>query len=165
MKTSRRRLDVNVEELDRVIDAAENGPLSNADRQKLKTTLHALVERLAPKRNTEKTNSVLEPKTSSTAVTESPEPAAPAGHGRNAASAFTGAEKVSVQHAQLKPGDPCPGMPRGKSIPAERAEDADPHRGAGAAESDRVRDGASALQCLLPGVHGGGTRGRRRLEV
>jgi len=45
----------------RVIDAAENGPLSNADRQKLKTTLHALVERLAQKRNTEKTNSVLEP--------------------------------------------------------------------------------------------------------
>jgi hypothetical protein len=63
MKTSRRRLDVDVEELDRVIDAAENGPLSKADRQKLKTTLHALVERLAPKRNTEKTNSVLEPKT------------------------------------------------------------------------------------------------------
>jgi hypothetical protein len=61
MKTSRRRLDVDVEELDRVIDAAENGPLSKADRRKLKTTLHALVERLAQKRNTEKTNSVLEP--------------------------------------------------------------------------------------------------------
>jgi len=114
MKTSRRRLDVNVEELDRVIDAAENGPLSNADRQKLKTTLHALVERLAPKRNTEKTNSVLEPKTSSSSVTESPEPAAPTGHGRNAASAFTGAEKVSVQHAQLKPGDPCPECREGR---------------------------------------------------
>ena len=74
MKTSRRRLDVDVEELDRVIDAAENGPLSKADRQKLKTTLHALVERLAQKRNTEKTNSVLEPKNSSSAATESPEP-------------------------------------------------------------------------------------------
>ena len=114
MKTSRRRLDVNVEELDRVIDAAENGPLSKADCQKLKTTLHALVERLAPKRNTEKTNSVLEPKNSSSAATESPEPAAPAGHGRNAASAFTGAEKVSVQHAQLKPGDPCPECREGR---------------------------------------------------
>ena len=89
----------------------KNGPLSNADRQKLKTTLHALVERLAPKRNTEKTNSVLEPKTSSSAATESPEPA---GHGRNAASAFTGAENVSVQHAQLKPGDPCPECREGR---------------------------------------------------
>jgi transposase len=114
MKTSRRRLDVDVEELDRVIDAAENGPLSKADRQKLKTTLHALVERLAQKRNTEKTNSVLEPKTSSSAATEPPKPTAPAGHGRNAASAFTGAEKVSVQHADLRPGDPCPECREGK---------------------------------------------------
>jgi transposase len=114
MKTSRRRLDVDVEELDRVIDAAENGPLSKADRQKLKTTLHALLERLAQKRNTEKTNSVLEPKSTSSAAAESPEPSVPAGHGRNAASAFTGAEKVSVQHAQLKPGDPCPECRKGK---------------------------------------------------
>ena len=111
MKTSRRRLDVDVEELDRVIDAAENGPLSTADRQKLKTTLHALVERLAHKRNTEKTNSVLEPKNSTSAATESPESA---GHGRNAASAFTGAEKVSVPHAQLKPGDRCPECREGR---------------------------------------------------
>jgi len=116
MKTSRRRLDVDVEELDRVIDAAENGPLSKADRQKLKTTLHALVERLAQKRNTEKTTSVLEPKHSSPAAAESPKPesSAPAGHGRNAASAFTGAEKVLVQHAQLKPGDPCPDCREGR---------------------------------------------------
>jgi len=114
MKTSRRRLDVDVEELDRVIDAAENGPLSKADRQKLKTTLHALVERLAQKRNTEKTNSVLEPKTSSSAATEPPKPTVPTGHGRNAASAFTGAEKVSVQHADLRPGDPCPECREGK---------------------------------------------------
>jgi hypothetical protein len=97
MQTSRRRLNVDVEELDRVIDAAEDGPLSKSDCQKLKTTLHALVERLAPKRNTEKTNSVLEPKSSSSTEAESAEPK-PAGHGRNAASAFTGAEKVSVQH-------------------------------------------------------------------
>jgi transposase len=114
MKTSRRRLDVDVEELDRVIDAAENGPLSKADRQKLKTTMHALVERLAQKRNTEKTNSVLEPKNSSSTAAESPWPTAPAGHGRNAASVFTGAEKVSVQHAQLKPGEPCPECREGR---------------------------------------------------
>jgi transposase len=114
MKISRHRLDVNVEELDRVIDRAEDGPLSKADCQKLKTTLHALVERLEQKRSTEKTNSVLEQENSSSAATESPEPAAPAGHGRNAASAFTGAEKVSVQHAQLKPGDPCPECREGR---------------------------------------------------
>src|SRR5215471_12515817 len=115
MKSSRRRLDVDVEELDRVIDAAESGPLSKADRQKLKTALHALVERLAQKRSTEKTNSVLEPTTSSTATEPpAPESSAPAGHGRNAASAFTGAETVSIQHAQLKPGDPCPECREGR---------------------------------------------------
>jgi hypothetical protein len=77
MKPSRSRLDVDLEELDRVIDAAENGPLNKADRQKLKTTLHALVDRLARKRNTEKTNSVLEPKTSSSAADESPRKKSP----------------------------------------------------------------------------------------
>ena len=115
-KSSRRHLDVDVEDLDRVIDAAENGPLSKADRQKLKTTLHALVERLARKRNTEKTNSVLEPKSPSSAAVEptQTEPPTPAGHGRNAASAFTGAEKVCIQHAQLKPGDICPECREGR---------------------------------------------------
>ncbi len=64
MKTSRRRLDVDVEELDRMIDSTENGPLSKADRQKLKTTLHALLERVVRKRNSEKTSAVLEPNAS-----------------------------------------------------------------------------------------------------
>lgn len=115
-KSSRRRIDVDVEELDRVIDAAENGPLSKADRQKLKTTLHALVERLAPKRNTEKTNSVLEPKAPPTAADTPPEAEkpAPAGHGRNGADAFTGADKTAIAHSTLHAGDACPGCGEGK---------------------------------------------------
>lgn len=115
-KSSRRRLDVDVEELDRVIDAAENGPLSKADRLKLKTTLHALVERLARKRNTEKTSAVLEPKTSPGAVDTPPEPEKPsrAGHGRNGADAFTGADKVAIAHSTLHSGDACPGCGEGK---------------------------------------------------
>jgi hypothetical protein len=67
-KPPQQRIDVNVEELDRVIDATENGPLNKADRQNLKTSLHALVERLAPKRNTEITSAVLQPKTAPAAV-------------------------------------------------------------------------------------------------
>ena len=115
MKTSRRRLDVNVEEPDRVIDRAEDGPLSKADCQKLKTTLHALVERLAPKRNTEKTNSVLEPKAPPAAVdTPEPEKQAVTGHGRNGAAAFTGANRVAVAHATLHSGDRCPACREGK---------------------------------------------------
>ena len=161
MKTSRRRLNVDVEELDRVIDAAENGPLSKADRQKLKTTLHALVERLAQKRNTEKTNSVLEPKTSSSAATESPEPAAPAGHGRNLASAFTGAEKVSVQHAQLKPGDPCPECREGRVYRQKEPKTLIRIVGQAPLKATVLKDGASPLQRLLSGVHRGGANWRR----
>jgi hypothetical protein len=110
-KTCRRRLDVDVEELDRVIDAAENGPLSKADCQKLKTTLHALVGRLARKRNTEKTNAVLE--SNAPTPPEAQEPA-PAGHGRNGAAAFTGANRIAVAHNTLHAGDSCPGCREGK---------------------------------------------------
>jgi len=114
-KRSRYRIDVDVEELDRVIDATERGPLSKADRQKLKTTLHVLVERLARKRNTEKTSAVLEPKASpaAAAAAEAQEPA-PAGHGRNGAAAFTGADRMAVPHATLDAGDACPGCGEGK---------------------------------------------------
>ncbi len=36
------------------------------------------------------------------------------GHGRNGADAYTGAERVEVPHACLKPGGPCPRCDRGK---------------------------------------------------
>jgi len=114
-KTSRLPLDVDVEELDRVIDATENGPLSKADRQKLKTTLHALVERLARKRNTEKTSAVLEPKASpAAAAAPEAQKTGPAGHGRNAAEAFTGANRMAVPHDTLHAGDSCPACEEGK---------------------------------------------------
>ena len=41
-KTSRRGIDVDVEELDRLIDSTEQGPLSEADRRRLKTAVHAM---------------------------------------------------------------------------------------------------------------------------
>jgi transposase len=109
-KTSRRGIDVDVEELDRLIDSTEQGPLSEADRRRLKTAVHAMAERLVRRRNTEKISAVLEPKTTSgtAPTTPQPEQSGSVGHGRNPASAFTGAEKVCVQHAQLKPGDICP---------------------------------------------------------
>ena len=112
---SRHRIDVDVEELDRMIDATENGPLSRADRQKLKTTLHALLERLARKRNTEKTSAVLEPKAPTAAATapEAQKPA-PAGHGRNGPAAFTGANRMAVAHDTLHAGDSCPVCEEGK---------------------------------------------------
>jgi hypothetical protein len=63
----RRRVDVNLDELDRVLDGARQAPLSEADCDKLKSALHAMAAMLAPQRHTEKTSAVLE-------EPESPEP-------------------------------------------------------------------------------------------
>ena len=60
MKSARRRIDVNLDELDQVLDGARQAPLSEADYDKLKGALHALAAMLAPPRNTEKTIAVLE---------------------------------------------------------------------------------------------------------
>ena len=76
-KTSRRGIDVDVEELDRLIDSTEQGPLSEADRRKLKTAVHAMAERLVQRRNTEKISAVLEPKTTSGTAPTPPQPAQP----------------------------------------------------------------------------------------
>jgi transposase len=106
-------VDVNVEELDRIIDDARRAPLSEADSQKLKTALHALAERLRPQPKTEKTSSVF-----GDAVTPAPEapPAgdeSPSGHGRNGVTAYRGAERIPIAHAKLAHGDRCPECERG----------------------------------------------------
>lgn len=44
-------MDVNLEELDRVLDGARQAPLSEGDHDKLKDTLHALVAMLVRSRN------------------------------------------------------------------------------------------------------------------
>jgi transposase len=111
----RRRIDVNVDELDRIIEAAMQAPLNEADGRTLKTAVHAMAERLVRRRNTEKTSAVLEPKAPPAAVgTPEPEKQAAAGHGRNGAAAFTGANRVAVAHATLQSGDPCPACREGK---------------------------------------------------
>ena len=48
MKPARRRVDVNLDELNRVLDGARQAPLSEADHDKLKGALHALAAMLAP---------------------------------------------------------------------------------------------------------------------
>jgi hypothetical protein len=52
--TRRRRVDVNLEELDQIIDRSQRAPLSESEGEKLKTALHAMAERLQQKRSTEK---------------------------------------------------------------------------------------------------------------
>lgn len=115
MKRSKPYVDINLQELDQVLDQARQAPLSEPDYQRIKNTLHTLVELLAPARNTEKTSAVLPELTGAveqTATTETQQ--AKPGHGRNAAAAFNGARKVPVQHAELKSGDRCPDCEKGK---------------------------------------------------
>lgn len=108
-KTPRRRIDVNVAELDRIIDGAKSAPLSESDSEKLKTALHALAERLLPVAKTEKTSSVFG---STDKEARKPTGSSP-GHGRNGAEAYHGANKVKVAHQKLVHGDRCPGCTRG----------------------------------------------------
>jgi transposase len=111
VKPTRRRIDVNLEELDRVLDGARQAPLSEPDYDKLKDALHAMAALLARSRNTEKTNAVMGD-AAGTEAGDSGQPDAtappPAGHGRNRATAFTGARTVEIRHQSLKHGERCP---------------------------------------------------------
>src|ERR1700693_5490741 len=110
--TMRRRLDVNLEELDQIIDRSTRAPLSQSEGQKLKTAIHAMAERLSSKRTTEKTSAVL-PQDAAPDKPETGE-STPAGHGRRSAAAFSGATRVASAHATLHSGDLCPECRRGK---------------------------------------------------
>src|SRR6185437_5399768 len=110
-RMKRPRMDVNLEELDRIIERGTHAPLSESESEKLKSALHALVEMLPQPRSTEKTKAVLGP-------LETPAPKNDAepvkGHGRNGASSYTAAKKIAVEHPTLHTGDACPGCGKGK---------------------------------------------------
>ncbi|MCA1596831.1 MAG: transposase, partial [Chloroflexi bacterium] len=115
MKPTRPRIDVNLDELDRVLEGARQTPLSDTDYDKLKGALHALAAMLVRPRTTEKTSSVLEEsKRSETGSGTQPDTnAGPPGHGRNGAEAFVGARKVAIAHEKLTHGDRCPECGKG----------------------------------------------------
>jgi transposase len=113
-KIARRRIEVNLEELDRIIDHGTRAPLSESDGQKIKAALHAMADRLTAKRSTEKTSAVLEKPVSEPAVPAEDEKVSPPGHGRHGAAAFAGATRVSIPHATPQPGNACPECGAGK---------------------------------------------------
>ena len=82
MKKARRRIDVNLEELDRVLDGAREAPLSDSDHDKLKHALHALAAMLVQPRNTEKISAVVgkqeDPQSGTQPDTNTPPPLATA---------------------------------------------------------------------------------------
>jgi transposase len=112
MKRTKQRIDVNLDELDRVLDGAREAPLSEADYDKLKGALHALAAMLVRPRNTEKTSAVVGSEGSQPGAADT-DPSPQPGHGRNGAEAFDGARKIDIAHQKLKHGDRCPECGKG----------------------------------------------------
>ena len=115
-KSCRRHIDVNVEELDRILDGATQALMSKSDCQKVKAAVHAMAERLRPKRSTEKTSTVIERPAAALTSQQKPntDDSARSGHGRNSAAAFTGANWVAIAHPTLRSGDTCPQCGEGR---------------------------------------------------
>ena len=108
----RRRIDIDLPELDTILDTAVEKPLTETEATKVKTALHLLFERLTPQpRTTEKSAQVL----GSTEPPAAEENVAPRpGHGRNGAAAYTNAQKVEIPHGNMKAGCSCPECQKGK---------------------------------------------------
>ncbi len=139
MKPGHEVIEVNFEELEKLLERARQGPLEEEDCQKLEAAIHALshlidligekqttisrLRALLVKPSTEKTRKVLEQAGLSTpppsgspspSASESDSPKKKPGHGRNGAEAYRGAKRILVAHASLKPGDGCPECEKGK---------------------------------------------------
>ncbi len=118
----RRKLRAAVETLGQVARMLSGTQAHAGDSFRNGATLKRLRQMLLQQpATTEKTRAVLDrvgikPKASgeSTTVTDKKKRK---GHGRNAASAFTGAPKVEVPHPKLRSGDCCPECVKGKLYP------------------------------------------------
>ena len=112
-KRKRSRVDVNIEELDSIVDAAQEKPLTREEGEKLKSAIHLLAAQIVPEHpNSEKKDDVF-----GDGRPDKPGRPRAAGHGRNPASAFTGAEQVQVPHETLNSGCGCPECEKGKLYP------------------------------------------------
>ncbi len=142
MKAEEQTIEVSPEELQALVDRAEQGKLKEGDAQligaivKLIIGLHSellekntsitRLKKILFGSTSEKTVKVLtdaegEPKADETTKDEEqtvggqkePKKEKPKGHGKNGSDKYTGVEKIRVDHAQLKPGDRCPVCPKG----------------------------------------------------
>ena len=131
MKQGRERLDLNMEELARLLERAKKNPLSEPDYQTLKAaveTLGYLTQLLEDRKTTidrlrqilfgasgEKTRTVLKTdRTQAKTAQREKSEKKTNGHGRNGAEAYRGATKIEVKHHSLKSGNRCPECRKGK---------------------------------------------------
>jgi len=133
---SPRRQDVELSELEAILERAKVSPLNDGDREKLKAAIETLafitnelerkntsikrLRQLLFGASTEKTSQVFSEASGggaadgSDAKGKKKDQKKRKGHGRNGASAYTGAERKQVPHGELKSGDRCPDCERGK---------------------------------------------------
>lgn len=125
-KQQRRRVEVNVQQLDQIVDKTSHELLSDSERDLLKTSIHAMAARLSPRPQTsEKAKELLnsgngdgdngagedsDGAAGSPKAAKKPRP----GHGRNGAAEYTGATIIPVPHPELTPKCVCPGCHKGK---------------------------------------------------
>jgi transposase len=131
MNPSRERLELNIEELERLLERAKQAALSDFDYQTLKAavqTLGYLTQLLADRKttierlrqilfgsSTEKTRTVLKTDRAQAPRAEREDSEKKTnGHGRNGAQTYRGATKIKVKHHALKAGDRCPQCDKGK---------------------------------------------------
>jgi len=117
MKRSREQIEINLGELDRLLDRTRVGPLSDVEREKLRTALHVLADKASSRmRTTERTKAVVkQPSLTDEAGTAAGrQPGTRKGHGRLRPAEYTGAKKVTIRHTELEAGDACPECSRGK---------------------------------------------------
>ena len=130
-------LDVSAEELEAMLERARDA-LGEAGYQKLQAAIRTLsyvtelletreatlasLRRLLCRARSEKTAAVLKqagiaPSPTSRTPPDAGSKKSATGHGRNGATAYTGAQRVEVPHATLHRGDRCPECQRGKVYP------------------------------------------------
>ncbi len=121
-----KRIDITTEQLDELLKRVEAGTLQHGDYEIIKgmaETLSFLSQALDNKNTsikrllklifgdrTEKTSTVLKRNKAGGRKKKKKRK----GHGKNGASAYSGAEKIKVAHESLKPKDPCPDCHKGK---------------------------------------------------
>ncbi len=135
------RLDLNLQEWEAILERAKTGSLSEEESTKLHAVIETLafltaelekkhvslqrLKQLLFGATTETTRRVLEQildrggpeegagSSNTTGAAETPASEKAPGHGRHSAQEYEGAEKISVPHESLKPGDPCPDCHQG----------------------------------------------------
>lgn len=115
-KTKRPKVEVDVKELDKIVDASLEQPLTQEDAGKLRAAIHAMAEHiLAERRSSEKLDKIIDEVADKDSEGKPKEEKLPVpGHGKLGADAYTGAQKIAVTHDELKPGCQCPECEKGK---------------------------------------------------